>query len=219
MLNNSERPFVAKTFVRESASTFVRSTFLALTMALLLVGEHSFGVQAREDILAVKRIRMEEGRLDYAYLARGFHPGADRKSRRRRRSRRRRLRRRHYRATGGATGSSQSGRVPVGSWGGEHIALQVTEGGARLELDCASGNVEGPLSLDAGGRFNNQGVYVRGHGGPVRREQQPDSHPARFTGWTDGKRMTLTIKLTDTGQTIGEFNLTLGREARITKCL
>ena len=97
--------------------------------------------------------------------------------------------------------------------------MQVTEGGATFEIDCAHGTIEGPLSLDAHGRFDNRGEYVRESGGPDLQFPRPDTHPARFTGWSDGRRMTLKIVLTDSGRTMGEFELTLGAEPQITKCL
>jgi hypothetical protein len=110
-------------------------------------------------------------------------------------------------------------KVTVGSWGGEHIALQVNESNASIEFDCANGTIDQPLLTDTGGHFGITGVYVREHGGPAHPGQRPDSHPARYSGWTDGKKMTLTVTLTDTNQTIGTFTLELGREPMVTKCL
>jgi hypothetical protein len=114
---------------------------------------------------------------------------------------------------------TNSRRVPAGSWGGEHILLTVTDKGATFEIDCAHGTIDEPLALDANSRFSARGVYIRERGGPEREGQRPDSHPARYTGWSDGKTMTLTITLTDADQTIGEFNLALGRDPQMTKCL
>jgi hypothetical protein len=112
----------------------------------------------------------------------------------------------------------ESSNVPVGSWGGEHISVRVTEKGAIFDLDCANGVIEDPLALDPRARFDCKGKYVREHGGDREGERQ-DAHPARFSGWSDGKKMMLVIKLTDTGQTIGEFTLVLWREPQLTKCL
>ena len=76
-----------------------------------------------------------------------------------------------------------------------------------------------PLALDAKGRFSCKGLYEKEHSGADRREQGRDSHPAHFSGWSDGRKMMLLITLTDTGQTIGEFSLSLGQEPQLTKCL
>jgi len=110
-------------------------------------------------------------------------------------------------------------KVPVGLWGGEHIALQVNESNASIEFDCARSTIDQQLLTDASGHFDITGVYIRERGGPVRPEQRPDSHPVRYVGWTDGKKMTLTVTLTDTNQTTGTFTLELGREPVIRKCL
>jgi len=66
--------------------------------------------------------------------------------------------------------------VPPGSWGGDHIGLEVSDTGARVEYDCAHGTIDGVLTLDAQGRFDARGAYVRERGGPVRED---DRRPAR----------------------------------------
>lgn len=110
------------------------------------------------------------------------------------------------------------GRVTNGSWGGDHIVLTVTSEGGTFEIDCAHGSINEPMLTDAKGRFDVRGNYVR-EGGPDMQQENRDNHPARFTGWTNGKQLSFTIRLTDTNQPMGEFNLTLGQEPRMTKCL
>ncbi len=39
-----------------------------------------------------------------------------------------------------------------------------------------------------------------------------------YTGWTDGKRMTLTVTLPNRKESVGTFNLTLGGRGRVFKC-
>lgn len=210
---------VIEALTRKHTSILMRSTVLALVLSLLPSVDSLFTVQAQEDLLASPRTETGKSYLYSAKPAHSFHPIAY-QSRRRKRLKRRRSRRPYFQGKGGgAAVSTKSGRVPIGSWGGMHMALQVRREGATFEIDCAHGSIEDLLKLDAQGRFNNRGVYVRERGGPEREGQQPDTHPARFTGWSDGKTMTLTIMLTDTGQTIGDFNLTLGSEPQITKCL
>src|SRR6267142_1618957 len=48
--------------------------------------------------------------------------------------------------------------VPNGTWGGEHASLTVTDAGAHAEFDCASGDIDQPLAVDAEGRLNVEGV-------------------------------------------------------------
>lgn len=216
MLNNPERQDVTEGPARGHASKLARYAFLVLALTSALAVENPLAVRARAGVLAVPLIGPGESTPHFTGLARGVRSVRQQRGRRRRRSVRRRVRRPHTPAT--SVGATQAGRMPAGAWGGEHIALQSTESGATFEIDCAHGSIEG-LLLDAGGRFSSRGVYVREHGGPEREGQRPDTHPALFTGWSDGKRMTLKITLTDTGQVIGDFDLTLGSEPRMTKCL
>ena len=110
-------------------------------------------------------------------------------------------------------------KVATGIWGGQHINMQVTESGAQIEYDCAHGSVDEPLALDREGRLDVKGTHVRERGGPVRREDKPDSHPARYTGNVEGKTMTLTVTLTDSDESAGTFTLTQGEQGQIRKCL
>jgi hypothetical protein len=187
---------------------------------LLAQGENAFTGPVREDTPAYRRTQAEEITHYYAPpSAEGVLSVERQRSRYRGRRRRRRSRRAIYPHKIAKLDSTRSGAVPVGSWGGEHIALQVTESGATFEIDCAHGTIEGRLSLDPQGRFDNPGSYVRESGGPDREGQRPETHRARFTGWSDGRKMTLKMTLTDTGQTIGEFALAFGAEPQMTKCL
>ena len=113
----------------------------------------------------------------------------------------------------------KTNQLAIGIWGGEHIQMQVTESGAQIEYDCAHGSVDEPLALDREGRLDVKGTHVRERGGPVRRGDKPDSHPARYTGRVEGQTMTLTVTLTDSDESAGTFTLTQGEQGRIRKCL
>jgi hypothetical protein len=113
----------------------------------------------------------------------------------------------------------KDGKVRPGIWGGDHVGVTVTETGSTLEYDCAAGTIDQPFVLDAAGRFDLVGTHVRGHGGPTRIDEQPDRHPARYTGTVDGGTMTLTVTMTDLNQTVGTFSLTVGASPRIVRCL
>jgi hypothetical protein len=107
----------------------------------------------------------------------------------------------------------------VGQWGGEHISLSVSLSGSTLEYDCAHGTIEGSIEPDRNGNFVVTGTHVREHGGPIQEDEVPDEHPARYQGWTNGTRMTLSVILTDTGLEIGTYHLRLGQQAQLFKCL
>jgi hypothetical protein len=109
-------------------------------------------------------------------------------------------------------------RVPTGVWGGDHLAMTVTEAGAHLEFDCASGDITVPLTSDKTGRLEVDGVFVREHGGPIRSDEVPDRQPARYSGHLEGQTMTLEVTLTNSNESIGSFAVRLGAEPRVRKC-
>ena len=110
-------------------------------------------------------------------------------------------------------------RLPTGVWGGDHISLSVTDTSTHLELDCAHGDIPAVLTLDRQGQFQVAGTYTRGHGGPIRQGEIPDSHPAIYSGLVASKTMTLTIRLGDANESIGPFTLVSGSLGRVFKCL
>jgi hypothetical protein len=118
-----------------------------------------------------------------------------------------------------ACGDGPTAADLIGDWGGEHIALTITPAGASLEFDCAHGTIGEPIQPAGGGTFDASGVYVREHGGPIREDEPPDSHPARYQGRIDGSRMALTVTLTDGEEWSAQFTLTQGAAARVYKCL
>jgi hypothetical protein len=121
-------------------------------------------------------------------------------------------------AASATCGSSLTGPVPPGSWAGTHIGLVVSETGATIEYDCARGTIDQPL-VAADGVFTTLGTHYRGHGGPVREGEAPDSHPARYDGKIDGNKMSLEVTLTDSGEKLGSFTLQRGASADLTRCL
>jgi hypothetical protein len=117
-------------------------------------------------------------------------------------------------AAGCGTPSTPS-LMPTGLWGGDHIALTVEDRSAHVELDCAHGDI--PIRLpDA--PFTVAGTFVRERGGPIRVDET-DSHPAMYVASMSGSVMTLTIRLTDSGELVGTFTLTRGSSGRVVKCL
>lgn len=108
--------------------------------------------------------------------------------------------------------------LAVGDWGGKHVRMEVSEGGALLEFDCAKGSIAGPITLDAEGRFGAKGEFAREGFGPRDEDALPEGVPARFTGEVKGESMTLTITLTETKEEVGTYTLTRGSRGRLWKC-
>lgn len=104
--------------------------------------------------------------------------------------------------------------VPQGNWGGPSVNLTVTPGGGTIEFDCGRGTIDLPMLLDANGRFDVAGTFVR-EGGPEK--ENPDRIPARYAGSTDGRTLILTVSAD--GFAIGPLTLALGAQTRLLKCL
>ena len=114
--------------------------------------------------------------------------------------------------------SQKTGVVKEGVWGGPHILMEVTQSGATITYDCAVGTIDQRIQLDSDGRFDVRGTHTRQNSGPVRSDETPDRHPARYTGRIDGNRMTLVLTLTDTKENVGTFTLTYGEKPELTRC-
>ena len=107
-------------------------------------------------------------------------------------------------------------RIPTGSWGGQHISINVGAKSATIEYDCATGVIDGPLLVDADGRFNLRGKHRMERGGPVRADEQPSDQPATYTGTIKGNTMTLTLKVGDSDEET--FTLEKGKPGELVKC-
>jgi len=92
-----------------------------------------------------------------------------------------------------------------------------------LEFDCAHGRIPGAFDVDAEGRFNLKGVFVREHGGPVRSDEALEERAALYAGRIRGERMTLDLSLNDgAGEPTGliaSYTLEKGRVPNLMKCL
>lgn len=114
--------------------------------------------------------------------------------------------------------SADGPQVPTGEWGGEHVALSVTSTSVKVEFDCAHGTIEGPITLDANGRFEVKGTFVPERGGPEREGQQETGLPAKFSGTLKDGTLTVTVELTETKYSVGVYTMTRGGTARLFKC-
>jgi len=109
-------------------------------------------------------------------------------------------------------------RMQTGLWGGDHIAMKVEGDTATVEYDCAHGTLNGPLEIDSNGKFSVSGTYISEYSGPVRGDQPLTRSVARYTGWTDGKKMRLMVTLVKPNKVVGTFLLDRGRQGRVNKC-
>lgn len=61
--------------------------------------------------------------------------------------------------------------VATGTSGGDHVAVEVTAEGGRIEHDCAHGEVGESLRVDRDDRFDMIGPHAPEHGGPIREDE------------------------------------------------
>jgi hypothetical protein len=107
-------------------------------------------------------------------------------------------------------------RIAPGLWGGQHISINVGPKYAKIEYDCASGVINGPLTVDAAGQFKLRGTHRMERGGPLRAGDNPPEHPATYTGTIKGNTMTLTLKVGDSDEET--FTLEKGKPGELVKC-
>jgi hypothetical protein len=107
-------------------------------------------------------------------------------------------------------------RIPIGVWGGQHINIEVGEKSAKIEYDCATGVIDGPLTVDANGNFKLRGTHRPERGGPIRADDDTKGQPATYTGSIKGNTMTLKLKVGDGDAET--FTLEKGKEGELVKC-
>jgi hypothetical protein len=116
----------------------------------------------------------------------------------------------------GIEAAPEASSVAEGSWGGEHMILEVSAKGAEIELDCAHGQIAQPMSLDRLGNFDVAGTFAPEHGGPVLRGENTPPKQARYSGHVDGNTMSLTV--TAGKEKVGMFTVTRGSHPLLRKC-
>jgi hypothetical protein len=106
----------------------------------------------------------------------------------------------------------------TGTWGGQHISMEVTARETTIEYDCAHATIDRRIALDRNGRFDVPGIQSSERGGPVRRGSSRAGYAVRFVGEVKGKEMTLTVTNSETNESIGTFMLKYGQQPRLMKC-
>lgn len=103
----------------------------------------------------------------------------------------------------------------VGDWGGEHVGLFVESSRTSFFFDCASGAVQGSISLGSGGSFDVTGTYTPG-GNAVGVDHTPRA--ARYTGHATRTSVTFTRHLVDGSLPDATFTATYGAAPQIAAC-
>jgi len=109
------------------------------------------------------------------------------------------------------------GHALTGTWGGQGVSLTVDDRSARLQADCAQGHVDGPLTVDAAGRFSADGAFEVFHGPQLVEEGAPSGAPARFRGRVRGDKLELTISSAASPSPV-TYALTRGARPKLVRC-
>lgn len=103
-------------------------------------------------------------------------------------------------------------------WGGLHVSMQMTTGGATLRFDCAQGEIQQPIKPNASGEFSVSGTYTPERGGPVQKDNPSPDLPAVYKGTIHDDTMQLEIVLHDKQQAPEPFILTRAKTGRVVRC-
>jgi hypothetical protein len=119
-----------------------------------------------------------------------------------------------------ASESDQPGLVAPGTWGGRGASMRVGDEMTEIEFDCALGRIESPFAVQAGGEFSLSGFYFIEPGGPgLAGESGPRGVAAEYFGQVWGSELQLTVRIIETGRSIGPFDLYQSKQPEMEKCL
>jgi len=110
-----------------------------------------------------------------------------------------------------ATAPAPTSGPLAGEWGGSEASLVVDEEGARIELPCADGRIDGPIVFHDG-RFEATGPWWPG---PV---PPNESLRARYAGRVVGSRLDLVIVAEPDDRILGPLTLVRDRAPSFPRC-
>lgn len=104
-----------------------------------------------------------------------------------------------------------------GVWGGDQVQLEAAADGVSIQFPCAAGRIDPAIQLDANGRFDVAGTFIRIH--PVRHsdgEGRPRAEPVRYTGKVTGDELALSLHFENSNDE--HFTLTRGQTVHVPVC-
>ena len=103
------------------------------------------------------------------------------------------------------------------TWGGDHVRMDVTQGGAELEFDCATGTIAEAVP-ERDGAFTLKGTFTPQHSGPSRDDNASRAASATYSGTINGDTMTLRLVLAGNDQELAHYVLVRGSAGKLMKC-
>jgi len=116
-------------------------------------------------------------------------------------------------ASGGSAPLSIEGR-----WGGDQVQLVFDRQGGRLQTDCASGTIAGPVHLSDLGSFSAAGTFELHQPGPQRADEGAAPAAARFVGEVKDGVMRLSVTPHGAAAPLS-FQLRKGLASKLVRCL
>jgi hypothetical protein len=102
-------------------------------------------------------------------------------------------------------------------WGGDHVEMEITGTGARLEFDCAHGTIDEAVRIDRKGTFQAKGTFTPERSGPSRDGDASRPAKATYAGTITDDTMTLRIVVDDQDRD-NTYVLARDRPGNVRKC-
>jgi hypothetical protein len=107
-------------------------------------------------------------------------------------------------------------RVPAGTWGGQGAVMVATDSGASFTFNCASGSVDGPLTVASDGAFTWAGTYARVS--PLPGSPHDPPHAATYHGTASATHVTVALTVPDIPLESDSVTLTFGDNGNLALC-
>lgn len=117
--------------------------------------------------------------------------------------------------------TTNAGTAPAllqGQWAGDRLQMVVDAHGGRIEGDCASGRINGPVTVGADGRFAVQGSFENYAPGPQRADESAAAATAGYSGEVRDGVLKLTITPAGAGPA-QVYTLQAGARFKLLRCL
>ena len=111
-----------------------------------------------------------------------------------------------------------AGTMASGTWNTRGASLVVGAEQSKLDLDTGAAVINGPLKMDAAGRFEASGSFEHYLPGPQRADEPSAMHKVLIKGRLTGATITMTMQVAGERGT-RKFLLTQGRPAKLIRPL
>lgn len=105
----------------------------------------------------------------------------------------------------------------TGEWGGDRARLKLSPNGGRIDYDCGSGTIKGPLRLDSKGRFKANGDHEDYSSGPVSGDKAPALRSTIYRGSLRGDTLTLVVQVSGQSE-LRTLNLVRNKRVKLIRC-